>query len=95
MSSAGPPFQGLYERMDIGVPEIFAYTLTSLAALEAPPNPAIDALVANIAATQSADGGWFVLGGNERPPAEEGRITRTALCIRALKEYAARTGRGK
>ena len=88
MLSTQPPAQGLYERMDIGVPEIFAQQLTSFAALDVPPNPATDALVANIAATQSADGSWFASGGvNDRPPAEEGRITRTALCIRALKVY--------
>jgi ankyrin repeat protein len=94
MLSAAPPPQVLYERMDIGVPEIFAQTLTSIAALEVPANQATDALVANIAATQSADGAWYVTGGvNERPPAEEGRITRTALCIRALKAYGP-PGRG-
>jgi len=88
MLSAAPPPQVLYERMDIGVPEIFAATLTSLAALDVPANPATDALVANIAATQSADGSWHIsAAANERPPAEEGRITRTALCIRALKAY--------
>jgi len=94
MLGAAPPPQGLYERMDIGVPEIFAQTLTSLAALDVPSNPATDALVANIAATQSADGAWYVTGGvNERPPAEEGRITRTALSIRALRAYGP-PGRG-
>jgi ankyrin repeat protein len=88
MLSTEPPPQPLYERMDIGVPEIFAQQLTSFAALDVPPNPATDALVADIAATQSADGSWFASGGvNDRPPAEEGRITRTALCIRALKVY--------
>lgn len=83
-----PPPQTLYERMDIGVPEIFASTLTALAALDIPANPATDALVANIAAAQGADGSWHITGGiNERPPAEEGRITRTALSVRALKVY--------
>ncbi len=88
MLSAAPPPQVLYERMDIGVPEIFASTLASLAALDVPANPATDALVANIAATQSADGAWYITAGaNERPPAEEGRMTRTALSVRALKAY--------
>jgi hypothetical protein len=83
-----PPPQALYERMDIGVPEIFASTLTALAALDIPANRATDALVANIAATQAADGSWHITGGiNERPPAEEGRVTRTALSVRALKAY--------
>src|SRR5439155_17710999 len=90
MLGAAPPPQVLYERMDIAVPEIFASTLAALAALDVPPNRATDALVANIAATQAADGSWYVSGGvGERPPAEEGRITRAALCIRALKAYGA------
>jgi ankyrin repeat protein len=94
MLAAAPPPQVLHERMDIGVPEIFAQTLVALAALDIPANPATDALVANIAATQAADGSWKIMGGiNERPPAEEGRITRTALSIRALKAYGS-AGRG-
>jgi len=88
MLSAGPPPQLLYERMDIGVPEIFAASLTALAAVDVPANPAIDALVAEIAGTQAADGSWHLTGGvNERPPAEEGAITRTALGVRSLKVY--------
>lgn len=88
MLSAGPPPELLYERMDIGVPEIFAASLTALAAVDVPANPAIDALVSEIAATQAADGSWHLTGGiNERPPAEEGAITRTALCVRSLKAY--------
>jgi FOG: Ankyrin repeat len=88
MLSAGPPPDLLYERMDIGVPEIFAASLTALAAVDVPANPAIDALVSEIAATQAADGSWHLTGGiNERPPAEEGAITRTALCVRSLKVY--------
>jgi ankyrin repeat protein len=94
MLSAAPPPQILYERLDIGVPEILAQSLVALAALDIPANPATDALVADIAATQAADGSWKLTGGiNERPPAEEGRITRTALCIRALKAYGS-PGRG-
>ena len=88
MLSAAPPPQVLYERLDIGVPEILSSSLAALAALEIPANPATDALVANIAASQSTDGSWHLVGGiNERPPAEEGRITRTALSVRALKAY--------
>jgi len=94
MLSAAPPFQLLYERLDIGVPEIFSSTLTALAGLDIPPNPATDALVADIAASQALDGSWHLTGGiNERPPAEEGRITRTALSVRALKAYGP-PGRG-
>jgi ankyrin repeat protein len=88
MLAAGPPPAMLMERMDIGVPEIFAATLTSLAALGIPPDAISDKLAANVAATQAADGSWHGLNGaGDRPPAEEGFITRTALCIRALKVY--------
>jgi ankyrin repeat protein len=88
MLSAGPPPALMYERMDIGVPEIFASSLAALAAMGAPANQATDALVADIAASQMADGSWRLIGGiGSRPPAEEGQITRTALCIRALKAY--------
>lgn len=88
MLGAAPPPHLLMERMDIAVPEIFAYSLAGLAAVNAPPNPATDKLAANIAATQMADGSWHVLNGvGARPPAEEGSITRVALCIRALKVY--------
>jgi ankyrin repeat protein len=88
MLAANPPPQLLYERMDIGVPEIFASSLAALAALDIPPNRATDALAASIAATQAPDGSWKLTGGiNERPPAEEGRISRTALGVRALKAY--------
>jgi ankyrin repeat protein len=94
MLSAGPPPELLYERMDIGVPEIFAASLTALAAVDVPANAAIDALVSEIAATQAADGSWHLTGGiNERPPAEEGAITRTALCVRSLMVYGP-PGRG-
>jgi hypothetical protein len=95
MLGAAPPPQVLYERMDIGVPEIFSMTLAALAALDVPANRATDALVAEIAATQAADGSWHLTGGiNDRPPAEEGMISRTALAIRSLKVYGA-PGRGE
>ena len=94
MLADGPPLPLLLERMDIGVPEIFAQILTALAALGHPPDAVTDKLVANIAATQAADGSWHAQnGGGDRPPAEEGFITRTALCIRALKVYGPQ-GRG-
>jgi ankyrin repeat protein len=88
MLAAGPPAPLLYERMDIGVPEIFAASLSALAAMGYPANRATDALVANIAATQQVDGSWRLVGPTQgRPPAEEGFITRTALCVRALKAF--------
>ena len=88
MLASGPPAPLLYERMDIGVPEIFASSLSALAAMGYPANRATDALVAEIAATQLADGSWRVIGTTQsRPPAEEGFITRTALCLRSLKAF--------
>jgi ankyrin repeat protein len=88
MLASGPPPALLYERMDIGVPEIFASSLAALAAMGYPANRATDALVANIAASQVADGSWPLVGGiGSRPPAEEALITRTALCVRSLKIY--------
>ena len=94
MLAAAPPAPLLIERMDIGVPEILSMTLAALAARDIPADRTTDKLVANLAATQAADGSWHVLSGiGERPPAEEGAITRTALSIRALKVYGA-PGRG-
>ena len=88
MLRSGPPPQLLYERMDIGIPEILASILTSLAAVNHPADRVTDALVANIAASQMTDGSWRLTGGvGSRPPAEEGLITRTALSIRSLKAY--------
>jgi len=88
MLASGPPPGLLYERMDIGVPEIFASSLSALAAMGYPANRATDALVANIAASQMADGSWYLVGGiQSRPPSEDGLITRTALCVRSLKVF--------
>ena len=88
MLAAGPPAPLLLERMDIGVPEIVSSTLTALAAVNVPSDRVTDTLAAHIAATQAADGSWHVLNGvGARPPAEEGAITRTALCVRSLKVY--------
>jgi len=88
MLSSNPPAGLLYERMDIGVPEIFASTLAAMAAMGYPANRATDGLVADIAASQMADGSWRLIGGiGSRPPAEEGLVTRTALCVRSLKAF--------
>ena len=94
MLKEGPPPPLLLERMDINVPEIFASTLVALAAENVPPNPVTDMIVANLAATQAADGSWHIENGvGERPPSAEGAITRTALCVRSLKVYGS-PGRG-
>ena len=98
MLASNPPAGLLYERMDIGVPEIFASTLAAMAAMGYPANRATDGLVADIAASQMADGAWRLIGGiGSRPPAEEGLITRTALCVRSLKAFGspARAGEMK
>jgi hypothetical protein len=88
MLASGPPPGLLYDRMNIGVPEIFAASLGALGAMGYPANRATDALVADIAASQLADGSWHLVGAaTSRPPAEEGFITRTALCLRALKTF--------
>ena len=90
MLKAGPPPPLLLERMDINVPEIFASALVALAAENVPPNPVTDMIAANIAASQALDGSWHIQNGiGERPPTEEGGITRAALGIRSLKVYGA------
>src|SRR6185369_4063898 len=88
MLKEGPPPPLLLERMDINVPEIFASALVALAAENVPPNPVTDMIAANLAAAQTLDGSWLVQNGaGDRPPSEEGAITRVALCVRALKVY--------
>jgi hypothetical protein len=82
------PTEPLLERMDPpGAEEQLAYPLAGLALNRYPPDRMTDAMVANIAATQGADGSFHV-GAAARPPAEEGDIFRTALCLFALKSYA-------
>jgi hypothetical protein len=77
----------LLERMDpAGAEEQLAYPLAGLASNSTPPDRLTDAMAANIAATQGANGSWHV-GAAARPPAEEGDVFRTALCIRSLKVY--------
>jgi ankyrin repeat protein len=94
MLKEGPPPPLLLERMDINVPEIFASALAALAAENVPPNPVTDMIAANLAAAQALDGSWLVQNGaGDRPPSEEGGITRVALCVRALKVYGS-PGRG-
>jgi ankyrin repeat protein len=90
MLKDGPPPPLLLERMDIGVPEIFASALVALAAENVPPNPVTDMIAAHIAAAQSPDGSWHLQNGiGDRPPTSVGGITRAALCIRSLKVYGA------
>jgi ankyrin repeat protein len=87
------PPEPLLERMDAaGAMEQLAYPLLGLAANNYPPDRLTDGMVANIAASQRSDGSWHV-GAAARPPAEEGDIFRTAICLRALKVYGP-PGRG-
>jgi hypothetical protein len=93
MLKAVYPPEPLLERMDPpGAEEQLAYPLAGLALNSYPPDRMTDGMVANIAATQGADGSFHV-GAAARPPGEEGDIFRTAICIRALKIWAP-PGRG-
>ncbi len=93
MLDAVYPTEPLLERMDAaGAMEQLAYPLVGLAASHHPADRLTDGLVANIAAQQRSDGSWHV-GAAARPPAEEGDIFRTAVCLRALKVYGP-PGRG-
>ena len=104
MLKAVYPPEPLLERMDPpGAEEQLAYPLAGLALNSYPPDRMTDGMVANIAATQGADGSFHV-GAAARPPGEEGDIFRTAICIRALKvwgppgrgvEMAARTAKAR
>jgi ankyrin repeat protein len=83
--ASAPP---LVERLDVpGTPDVPLYTLLALASRSYAPDAITDAMIANIAAQQYADGRWH-LGGVSRPPIQDGDITRTALAIRALAVYA-------
>ncbi len=87
MLEAVYPPEPLLERMDApGAMEQLAYPLVGLAANNHPGDRLTDGMAANIAASQRADGSWHV-GAAARPPAEEGDIFRTAMCLRALKIY--------
>ncbi len=93
MLQAVYPTEPMLERMDAaGAMEQIAYPLVGLAANNYPAGRLTDVFVANVAAQQRADGSWHV-GAAARPPAEEGDIFRTAVCIRALEAYAP-AGRG-
>jgi hypothetical protein len=87
MIEAVYPPEPLLERIDAaGAMEQLAYPLVGLAANRYPAGRLTDGMVANIAASQRADGSWYV-GAAARPSAEEGDIFRTALRIRALQVY--------
>ena len=79
--------QVLMQRMDPpGAVDTTMYSLLHLEAEGAPPDHVIDALIHNMAGQQRKDGSWH-LGGNARPPIEDGDFSRTAFSIRALGFY--------
>ena len=77
----------LMQRMDPpGAVDTTMYSLLHLEVEGAPPDHVIDALIHNMAGQQRKDGSWH-LGGNARPPIEDGDFSRTAFSIRALSFY--------
>jgi hypothetical protein len=68
------------------VPEIVGFSLIQLAAENAAPDHATDAMIHNMVSMQRKDGNWHV-GLAARPPIEDGDIGRTAVCLRALQFY--------
>jgi len=85
----GPFAPMLLERIDPpGGQDTMAYALNGLASAGYTPNAMTDAMVANLAAMQAADGKWHI-GSWARPPMEDSDISRTALCIRSLKVFGA------
>ncbi len=79
--------QVLMQRMDPpGAVDTTMYSLLHLEVEGAPPDHVIDALIHNMAGQQRKDGSWH-MGGNARPPIEDGDFSRTAFSIRALSFY--------
>jgi hypothetical protein len=79
--------EGLFQDVDLpGGDTTSGYLLLALEADGHPRDRATDALVHNLAGSQSLDGAFQVRA--DRPPMESGRVTPTAVCIRALRKYA-------
>ena len=79
--------EGLFQDADLpGGDTTSGYLLLALDADGHLRDRATDALVHNLAGSQSFDGAFQVRA--DRPPIESGRVTPTALCIRALRKYA-------
>jgi ankyrin repeat protein len=62
------------------------YAVEALLRAGYPANRITDFLAANLAASQGGDGGWH-LPGYSRSPLQDSDFSRTAMAIRALKEY--------
>jgi ankyrin repeat protein len=81
----------MLERLDVpGTPDTPLFALGALANAAYTPDRITDGIVANVIAQQSSKGNWLAPHGSiARPPIEDGDISRTALGISALKNYAA------
>jgi squalene cyclase len=69
-----------------GTPDTQVYATLMLAAMQAPPNAATDAVVHFLAAKQRAEGNWSGVGAT-RAPMQDGDFSRTAMSIRTLAVY--------
>ena len=78
--------EGLWQDIPIpGAETTAGYLLWGLKASGHGRDRATDALVHYLAESQELDGGWQVRA--DRPPIESGRVTPTAIAIRALRAY--------
>ncbi|HEY2016797.1 MAG TPA: ankyrin repeat domain-containing protein [Bryobacteraceae bacterium] len=78
--------EGLLQDIPLpGVETTAGYLLWGLEASGHERDRATDALVHHLAGSQQLDGGWQVRA--DRPPIESGRVTPTAIAIRALRAY--------
>ena len=81
--------QGLLEGREAGgSPDTQLYIAMMMAAQNAPPSLATDALVHFLAAKQREDGNWYGIGAT-RAPMQDGNVSRAAMSIRALAVYGA------
>ncbi len=84
-SGSGDQFMLRYDGP--GSPDILLYTLLHFSAAGQKSDPAVDPLLHNIIALQSANGSWH-RGGFARPPLEDSDIITTSLAIRAIRQFA-------
>lgn len=90
LAAAGP---AIMERQLVD--DGFLYLLEALGRIGHEPDRLTDSLVAAIAAGQDADGAWHSRLGRARTFLEDGDFSRTAMAIRALKNYGTRAARAK
>ncbi len=78
--------EGLFQDADLpGADTTSGYLLLALEAEGHPRDRGTDALVHSLTGSQALDGGFQVRA--DRAPIESGRVTPTALCLRALRSY--------